>query len=202
MVPQLSQSGPTALLAFKNFDPMNRSHTSICNPTTAGSFPNRRPFQPFRNGRSPGTLTEVPVTVAPLAWRIGMTAPVFERGLGPFLKTTRSVCDPLCLPLGLPCSFRPYWSGLSYRRMRHRLSQHVRRSVRPRWMAARFARSERVPGYIPAISPLRPLPPMESAIHDVYSHLNRPGCYGHEKSRRWVETATIYAYSRGNLIEG
>jgi hypothetical protein len=42
--------------------------------------------------------------------------------LGPFLKTTRSVCDPLCLPLGLPCSFRPYWSGLSYRRMRHWLS--------------------------------------------------------------------------------
>jgi hypothetical protein len=71
-----------------------------------------------------------------LAWRIGMTAPVFERGLGPFLKTTRSVCDPPCLPLGLPCSFRPYWSGLSYRRMRHRLSQHVRRSVRPRRMAA------------------------------------------------------------------
>jgi hypothetical protein len=95
--------------------------------------------------------------------------------LGPFLKTTRSVCDPLCLPLGLPCSFRPYWSGLSYRRMRHWLSQHIRRSVRPRRMAARFARSERVPGYIPAKSTLRPLPPMESAILDVYSHLNRPG---------------------------
>ena len=54
------------------------------------------------------------------------------------------------------------------------------------------------PGHLP----LAALPPMESAIHDVYSHLNRPGCYGHEKSRRWVETATIYAYSRGNLLRG
>jgi hypothetical protein len=127
-----------------------------------------------------------PVIVAPLTWRIGMTAPVFERGLGPFLKTTRSVCDPLCLPLGLPCSFRPYWSGLSYRRMRHRLSQHVGRSVRPRRMAARFAHSERVPGCIPGNSPLRSLSPMESAIHDVYSHLNRPGVLRARKSRPWV----------------
>jgi len=162
----------------------------------------RRRSKVSRNVKTLGALNAGAGHRRPLTWRIGMTAPVFERGLGPFLKTTRSACDPLCLPVGLPCSFRPYWSGLSYRRMRHRLSQHVRRSVRPRWMAARFARSERVPGYIPAISPLRPLPPMESAIHDVYSHLNRPGCYGHEKSRRWVETATIYAYSRGNLIEG
>src|SRR4051812_34552229 len=38
MVPQLSQSGSTALVAFKNFDPMNRSHTTICNPATAGSL--------------------------------------------------------------------------------------------------------------------------------------------------------------------
>ncbi len=32
-----------------------------------------------------------------------------------------------------------------------------------------------MPGHIPANSPLRPLSPMESAIHDVCSHLNRLG---------------------------
>jgi hypothetical protein len=38
------------------------------------------------------------------------------------------------------------------------------------------------PGHLP----LRPLPPMESAIRDVYSHLNRPGVLPARKNRRWV----------------
>jgi hypothetical protein len=64
MVPQLRQSGPTALLAFKNFDPMNRSHRTICNRASAGSVKTGRPFQPFRNGRSLGALIMAPVIVA------------------------------------------------------------------------------------------------------------------------------------------
>jgi hypothetical protein len=40
-----------------------------------------------------------------------------------------------------------------------------------------------MPGHIPAISPLRPISPMESAIHDVHTALNRPGVTG-TKSRR------------------
>jgi hypothetical protein len=67
--------------------------------------------------------------------------------------------------------------------MRRWLSQHVRWSVRSRRVAGRFACSERVPGHIPAISPLRPISPMESAIHDVHTALNRPGVTG-TKSRR------------------
>jgi hypothetical protein len=48
---------------------------------------------PFRNGKQLGTLREAPVIVAPLTWRIGMTAPVFERGLGPLLiQTPASRC--------------------------------------------------------------------------------------------------------------
>jgi hypothetical protein len=161
-----------------------------------GAIPTR-----LGTGSTLGALMLAPVIVAPLTWRIGMTAPVFERELGSFLKTTRSVCDPLWLPLGLPCSFRPYWSGLSYRRMRHRLSQHVGRSVRPGRMAARFARSQRVPGYIPANSPLRPLSPMESAIHDVYSHLTG-GLTGTKKPSLGRNQRRLYAYSRGNLLRG
>ena len=42
------------------------------------------------------------------------------------------------------------------------------RGLCPQWMAARFAGSERVPGYIPAISPLRPTSPMEPEIHVVH----------------------------------
>ena len=53
--------------------------------------------------------------------------------------------------------------------------------VRDGRMAGGFARSERMSGHIPASSPLRPLSPMESAIHDVYSHLNRPGVTGTKK---------------------
>jgi hypothetical protein len=91
------------------------------------------------------------------------------------LKTTRSRHDdPLCLLWGLFCSFRSCWASLGYGGMRRWLSQHVRRSVRPRRMAGSYARSQRVPGHIPANSPLRPVSPMESAIHDVCSHLNRP----------------------------
>jgi hypothetical protein len=74
---------------------------------------------------------------------------------------------------GLPCSFRPCWASLRYRRMRRWLSQHVKGSVRPRRMAGRFARLERVPGHIPANSSLRPISPMEPAIHDVRPDLNR-----------------------------
>jgi hypothetical protein len=99
-------------------------------------------------------------------------------GLGPFLMTTRSRDDPLFLLWGLLCTFRCYWASLGYRRMRRWLSQNVRRSVRSRRMAGRFARSERVPGHIPANSPLRPLSPMESAIHDVCPFLNPPGVNG------------------------
>jgi hypothetical protein len=61
-----------------------------------------------------------------------------------------------------------------YGGMRRWLSQHVARSVRSRRVAGRFARSERVPGHIPAISPLRPISPMESGIDDVRTALNRP----------------------------
>jgi hypothetical protein len=39
----------------------------------------------LRNGKQLGALILAPVIVAPLTWRIGMAAPVFERGLGPFL---------------------------------------------------------------------------------------------------------------------
>jgi hypothetical protein len=51
--------------------------------------------------------------------------------------------------------------------VRRWLSQHVRRSLRSRRVAGKFARLERVPSHISAIAPLRPIPPMESAIHDV-----------------------------------
>src|SRR5215213_3508788 len=39
-------------------------------------------------------------------------------------------------------------------------------------MAARFAGSERVPGHIPAHTSLRPVSPMEPAIHVVHFALN------------------------------
>src|SRR5438309_11104639 len=71
-------------------------------------------------------------------------------------------------------AFAPTGAGLGYGGMRRWLSQHIRRSVRSRRMAGRFARSERVPGHITASSPLRPVLPMEPAIHDVHSDLNRP----------------------------
>jgi len=39
----------------------------------------------IRNGKQLSGLIQAPVIVAPLTRRIGMAAPVFERGLGPFL---------------------------------------------------------------------------------------------------------------------
>jgi len=56
---------------------------------------NRQAFLPraFRNGKQLTALILAPVTVAPLAWRIGMTAPVFERGLGPFLIQMSAVLE-------------------------------------------------------------------------------------------------------------
>ena len=75
--------------------------------------------------------------------------------------------DPLCMPWGLPCTFRPYWASLGCRRVRRWLSRHVRRSLRSRRVARRFAGLERVPSHISVYSPLRPILPMEPAIHDV-----------------------------------
>ena len=57
------------------------------------------------------------------------------------------------------------------------MSQHIRRSMCSRRVAASYARAERVPSHVPGISPLRPISPMEPPIHDVYSHLNK-----HEKA--------------------
>jgi hypothetical protein len=39
-------------------------------------------------------------------------------------------------------------------------------------VAASYARAERVLSHVPGITPLRPLSPMEQAIHDVHSLLN------------------------------
>ena len=94
------------------------------------------------------------------------------------LKTTRSRLDDplhlLHLLWGLPCNCRSYWASRGYGRMRRWLSQHARRSLRSRRVAGRFARPERVPSHIPAISPLRPISPMESAISDVRCAMNYP----------------------------
>jgi hypothetical protein len=48
----------------------------------------------------------------------------------------------------------------------------------------------------------RPLSPMESAIHDVYSHLNQPGSYGHGKAAAGLRQRRLYTYSRGTLLRG
>ena len=91
--------------------------------------------------------------------------------------------DPLCLLWSLPCSCRASGANRRCRRVRHWLSRHVRRSLRSRWVAGRFARVERVPSHISAIFPLRPISPMESAIHDVRCAVTA------RKSRRWVENS-------------
>jgi hypothetical protein len=46
---------------------------------------NRRHSNASRNGKHLGALMLAPVTVAPWLGALEMTAPVFERGLGPFL---------------------------------------------------------------------------------------------------------------------
>jgi hypothetical protein len=57
-------------------------------------------------------------------------------------------------------------------RMWSRVQQHVGRGLCPRWMAARFAGSERVPSNVSTLSSLWPISPVESASDNVRPAVN------------------------------
>ena len=84
--------------------------------------------------------------------------------------------------------FRLCHLSLRCRGVRRWLSQHIRRSMCSRRVAASYARSERMSRYVQGISPVRPISSMEPAIHDVHSLLN--GWTRHAKAAAGAGSAT------------
>ena len=88
----------------------------------------------------------------------------------PCIEPNRSRDDPLCLLWGIVCS--PRRTSLGRWRLWSRVQQHVGGGLCPRWMAARFAGSERVPSNVSTLSSLWPISPVESASDNVRPAVN------------------------------